>query len=519
MVVVIPVQDQDNFMRILFIFLALIGVNRSIAQNDLDAIRYSRLGTGGSARYMAMGGAFGALGADLSCSSTNPGALGLYKKGEFMFASGLRFTHNQGEISGKKTTMSNANFVFNSIGIALVWKAEKDPESRHVVTFANNQLCNFSNTTRIASNTNNNSIVKDMMNKAEGKTTKNLDYSYEGVAFNVFLIDTFYGKYFSFVDLKRTVKQTRDIETSGRANDLNFSYAYSSKDQFYFGMSLGIPKISYTSTTTHTELDEKDSMRVVITNTATQSFTTTYIDGLPAYYPDKLGFNSLTYTEFFSTNGSGFNVKLGMVARINDLVRIGAYYHSPTIFNLTDTYYYNMAATFDADVKNPVLNKFPEEGGYYTYKIITPSRYGASAGFVLNKRAAIGLDYELIDYRKAKLVSKNVSDFAGVNAVINSKYSIGHNLRTGIEYNVQPVMLRFGYVMQGSPFGAAFSGDFVKHTISLGFGFRTKSDFYFDFAWQKSLSTEDYVFFSTIAQKAKIKFDNSMLSATIGLKF
>lgn len=506
-------------MRILLILIALIGVNGLIAQNDLDAIRYSRLGIGGSARYMAMGGSFGALGADLSCASVNPAGLGLYRKGEFMFASGLRFTHNQGQINGKKTSLSNANFVFNSIGIALVWKAEKDPESRHVATFSNNQLSNFSNSTRISSYTNSNSIVKDMMNKTEGKTTNNLDYSYEGAAFNVFLIDTFYGKYFSFVDLKRTVLQTRDIVTSGKANDLGFSYAYSSKDKFYFGISLGVPKISYTSTTTHTELDDKDSMKVVVTNTATQSFTNTYVDGLPAYYPDKLGFNSLTYTEFFSTNGSGFNAKLGIVARINDVVRIGAYYHTPTILNLTDTYYYTMAATFDADVKNPILNKFPEEGGYYTYKIITPSRYGASAGIVINKRAAVGLDYELIDYRKARLVSKNVSDFAGVNAVINDKYSIGHTVKIGVEYNAHPLMLRLGYNMQGSPFGAAFAGDFVRHTVALGFGFRTKSDFYFDFAWQKSLSTEDYVFFSTIAQKAKIKFDNSMLSATIGLKF
>lgn len=506
-------------MRNLVLFITLFSALHFFSQNDIDAIRYSRLGAGGTSRYMGMAGAFGALGADLSCTSTNPAGLGLYRKGEFLFGAGLRFTHNQGQINGRKSTLSNANFALNSVGMALVWKSEKDPESRHVVSFANNQLANFSNNTRISSYTNSNSIVKDMMNRAEGKLVNNLDYSYEGAAFNVFLIDTFYGKYYSFVDLKRTVLQTRDIVTSGKANDLNFSYAYAAKDNFYFGLSLGIPRISYTSTTTHSEVDDKDSMKVAVTNTATQTFTSTYIDGLPAYYPDKLGFNSLTYSEFFSTNGSGFNVKIGAIARLNDFVRIGAYYHSPTIFNLTDTYYNTLTATFDANVKNPTIYKYPEEGGYFTYKIITPAKYALSAGFIVNKKAAIGLDYELIDYRTAKLISKNVSDFAGVNAVINDKYTVGHNVKAGIEYNLNPVMLRLGYNMMGSPFGASFTGNFVRHTIALGFGFRTKSDFYFDFAWQKCLSTEDYVFFSTIAQRATIKYDNSMLSATIGFKF
>ena len=33
------------------------------AQNDLDALRYSQITVGGNARFLSMGGAFGALGA------------------------------------------------------------------------------------------------------------------------------------------------------------------------------------------------------------------------------------------------------------------------------------------------------------------------------------------------------------------------------------------------------------------------------------------------------------------------
>ena len=52
------------------------------AQNAVDALRYSRINTGGTARYMGMSGAFGALGADFTSASTNPAGIGLYRSFE-----------------------------------------------------------------------------------------------------------------------------------------------------------------------------------------------------------------------------------------------------------------------------------------------------------------------------------------------------------------------------------------------------------------------------------------------------
>lgn len=42
------------------------------AQNEIDALRFSYTGNGGTARSLAMGNAFGALGADLSSLYVNP---------------------------------------------------------------------------------------------------------------------------------------------------------------------------------------------------------------------------------------------------------------------------------------------------------------------------------------------------------------------------------------------------------------------------------------------------------------
>jgi hypothetical protein len=49
------------------------------AQTIDEALWYSQLFYGGTARFQAMGGAFTALGGDLSVLSQNPAGLGIYR--------------------------------------------------------------------------------------------------------------------------------------------------------------------------------------------------------------------------------------------------------------------------------------------------------------------------------------------------------------------------------------------------------------------------------------------------------
>jgi long-subunit fatty acid transport protein len=492
------------------------------SQNDLDAIRYSRTGTGGSSRFVAMGGAFGALGADLTCSAYNPGGLGLYRKGEISFAGGLMRTDNKATLYKTTSSVSDLRFVFNNFGISVTWIPDKDPESRNVLAFTNTQTRNFFNSTRLTGYTNSSSIAKDMLNLANQYSsptslTGNLNYSYEGLGFNTYVLDTADNRFFSFVDTKRTVKQTRDIVNVGKVNDLNFSYAYSYKDKFYVGASLGIPQLQFESSTLHTEIDDKDSMRIGLT--PPDSYTTTYIDEPPAIYENKLGFHSLIYEEYFKTSGSGLNLKIGGVARVSDVVRVGLYYHTPTVYRLTDEYYNYMSVAFDAKPSSPVTLKEPENDAYFKYRLITPSRMGVNLGFIVGTRGAIGLDYEIVNYKKARLSSQDISDFAGVNSVIQRKYQPGHNIRIGGELNLSPFMIRTGYNMQGSPFGHVVSGDFVTHTISAGLGYRSKSNFFIDMAFAKNISIENYYLFTTLNTKGKIEFNSTLVTFTAGLRF
>lgn len=493
------------------------------AQNDLDAIRYSRVGVGGTARFVAMGGAFGAVGADLSCAAYNPAGLGIYRKGAMAFSAGLKTNNNTGTIYNKSTDLLTANLAFSNFGLALSWINKTDPDSRHLLAFTNTQIQNFSNSVSMSGYTNSQSIAKDMLNLANeykpqsGNILNNLYSSYEALGFRTYLIDTVNNNFFSSLDLKRSVRQTRDIVTTGRVNDLNFSYAYSFKDDSYFGLSIGVPQVKFSSTTTHSEFDDKDSMRVTMTSLNT--YTSTYIDGLPVTYTNTLGFNNLTYTEYFKTTGSGINLKLGYIKRVGDYLRLGAYYHTRTIYSLQDSYYSSINVAYDYSPSTPTYVKDPKEGGTYSYRVITPARLGLNAALLLGKKAVVAVDYERVNYRGAQLTSTNVADFAGVNTVIKNKYKAATNLRVGAEYNLNPLMFRVGYNMQGSPFGDVFSGAFVRNTFSAGLGFRTKNNLSLDFTMAKTLSTENYYLFTNLNTVSKINYSSTMLTVTLGAKF
>lgn len=67
----------------LITLLVYLFANLAYAQNEEDALRYSNVHLLGTARYMGLSGAYGAIGADFSTLSSNPAGIGLYRRSEF----------------------------------------------------------------------------------------------------------------------------------------------------------------------------------------------------------------------------------------------------------------------------------------------------------------------------------------------------------------------------------------------------------------------------------------------------
>src|SRR5690606_34054962 len=88
----------------------------TMAQNETDALRYSQLGFGGTARVQGLAGAQTALGADAGTMAGNPAGLGLYGRSEITFSPGFNFNNTSSFLNNTSTDDSRNNFNISQIG-------------------------------------------------------------------------------------------------------------------------------------------------------------------------------------------------------------------------------------------------------------------------------------------------------------------------------------------------------------------------------------------------------------------
>ncbi|MDP1744161.1 MAG: hypothetical protein Q8L90_01210, partial [Bacteroidota bacterium] len=85
-------------------------------QNDIDAIRYSQLTFGGTARFSSMAGSMGALGGDISTLSFNPAGIAIFRKTEFSISPSIFSQRTSSTYNTTNSTDRKLNFNFGNIG-------------------------------------------------------------------------------------------------------------------------------------------------------------------------------------------------------------------------------------------------------------------------------------------------------------------------------------------------------------------------------------------------------------------
>ena len=86
------------------------------AQDPDDALRTSWFTQNATARTMAIGGAMGSLGGDLSAAHINPAGIGLFKTNEFVISPGFNFGNNKMAYRGSDSTARHNSFQSGPIG-------------------------------------------------------------------------------------------------------------------------------------------------------------------------------------------------------------------------------------------------------------------------------------------------------------------------------------------------------------------------------------------------------------------
>jgi hypothetical protein len=495
----------------LIIWCGLVGFAAS-AQDDVDALRYSQTTFYGDSRFMAMAGSFGALGANVGCMNYNPAGIAVYRNGEFVLTPGIRVQNTKSLHYDSAATDFSTKFNISNIGFVTAWdQANPYPSSskayagwnqRHAFGISYNRLADFNSNFTINGTAPSTSMTQDFNNLAQGYGPSALNGSYEWLAYQTGLIYLYTNDTTKYMaDMNNATQaapilQTKNVKQSGRSGELAFTFAHAFDDKVYLGATLGVPLIKYSRNSTYTEFDSKSRVPY---------------------------FRSLQYEEQLVTSGSGVNLKVGGIYRVNESVRIGAYVHTPTLINMNDNYQYTMTSGFDNYVWIPANNDTALGGkqsytGFFKYRLYTPMRAGVSAAYVYKHFLAANIDAEFVDYGMARY-KDNGNYLNSMNLVIAKKYTGTANIRAGAELNLQPFVIRVGYAGYGSPFGS-FTGKFARSMYTAGVGFKHKSNTYFDLGVLYSRWKEDYYLYDPSLVNAT-SLSNSVVyvTATVGVKF
>lgn len=434
----------------------------------------------GTARYVGMGGAMEALGADLSTMSTNPAGIGLFRRSQVAGSFGL-VSQSEGKSfqDGSKTNAS-----FDQLGIVFSTRTGMHSYVNFGVNFHKNR--NF------------NHVLSAAARSIDG-SSQNRQTCIKGIRGD---LDTQYGE--SQVDNlydKMIVKDgtmfTYDSEgyqfdraQTGYIGEYDFNISGNINNRVYLGVTVGLKDVHYNS---YTEYSEKL---------------------LPQIDDD------VTYVgmrDDHKITGHGFEVKVGAIVRPveESPFRLGVSVSTPTFYKLTTS---NVSSIHD------VKGIQKEVRSDADFRFYTPWKFGLSLGHTVGNYLALGASYEYADYstNDMRTISGSGYDWDGYYYERSSTDTEmkRHTERTlkgvstlklGAEYKVDPMIsVRVGYnyvspmykesgvrdqTLQSSGTYMASTTDYTnwkatnRLTAGVGFAF---NQFKIDLAYQYSMRSGDF---------------------------
>ena len=98
---------MKNIRFTIVILCTLVGSTIVSAQSLYDAARFMGNDLNGTARFVGMGGAMGALGGDISTMGTNPAGIGIYRSSDVMTSFGFSNIGMKSTMNGSKNEQDN----------------------------------------------------------------------------------------------------------------------------------------------------------------------------------------------------------------------------------------------------------------------------------------------------------------------------------------------------------------------------------------------------------------------------
>ena len=544
--------------KITMIALAMFTAVGAGAQTIYDATNIAQKELNGTARFVGMGGAMGALGGDISTIGTNPAGIGIYRSNDAMFTFGYSMTGTESNYVGNKFETNKNRWSFDNAGFVIASKIGNHTPLRYVnfgFNYHKSKSFYKNMTMQGLMGSIDNQYVSQVRSMAQ-QATDAQDYVYHNYnqqrlnwESNDIYRDSEAG-WLGAVGYQGSLlfenRQTGSPDSydpyipseadayflsreRGGIDQYDFNISFNINDRFYFGVTLGAYDVDYNKYSLHDEM-----------------------------YTYKWEGNGQIYEEGYSLesfnriHGSGFDFKFGAIFRpIEDSpLRIGLAVHTPTYYKLT----YTTGALLTSDLFLPneagdetrtrtTVDTYSALGGRdmdRDFKLQTPWVFNASLGYTVGNNLALGAEYEYEDYSSMKFKYPEGDEMAWETRQADFNMKGVSTLRLGAEYKPIPAFsLRAGYNYST----AAYKKDAIKelpsnsintdtdfansksmNTFTLGIGYRFSS-FYADLAYKFDTYKSDfYPFYNDInglvtPPTTEVTNTRSKVLFTLGMRF
>lgn len=455
------------------------------AQNTDDLLRYSLLNPSGSPRFTAMGGAFGALGANFSGIAVNPAGMGLYSHDETSLSGSI--TSGGGKASYYGETHFDNKTKVNLPEASTLWmlynKEENTGLKRVQMGIGVNRLNDYTGAYLVSGFNPQSSYMEAVAAEnygavvpdERGDGTLNATGS---LAYQAYLLNDpdALGNFSTF--LGGNLNQFKRWYTTGNISEMAIAFSGNVADKVYIGMNFAVPFIHY-------------------------HYRSAFGESAPAGSRYPYDFQSYELGERFSVSGVGFTFKLGVIYQALPYMRIGAWFHTPTYYALKEDYKINLSANlvWPTDKDGNPLPGSPSGETYseYDYHIQTPLRAGAALGFIIGQYGVVDVEGEIVNYNGMRLkINDDWRYEQEINRQVEDIYQVGGVLRIGTEWRAGIGRFRAGYAFNSSPYrDKEINRNWANHTFSAGVGVAF-GRWAIDFAVAYYLQKENYYLYNIV---------------------
>jgi len=479
------------------------------AQSIYDGLLYSQNNYVGTARTLAMGNAFTALGGDLGSIGINPAGSAVSQYSQVTISPGVNITLSSAQgttINGStspfcfdrnvKTSKAraslpnvgaNVNFRLRNSGSLKSWS----------FGFVVNGTDTYNDETYAFGGHGLSSIAGSFAQGAEGINWEDLDQknAYKHcnnwnavMAYKSGMIAPRGSHDDSYIGATEKYSGDDDIYTAGMLdqsfgrtvrggkNDFLINFGFDIEDKLFLGANLGISTIDYNYYMYFKECAQN-----------IEDFKIEWYDGSYTY------FDNLRYQYNYFAKGSGVYGKFGAIFVPNKYIRVGAAVQTPTALRMEELWR-SSAECYFTDSQYSGDSTTPD--GNYNYTLVSPARY--NAGLAVNYgMGVVSVDYELVDYRTMKFKSNVIGEYDDTNMEIRQYFGASHNVRAGLEFKpIAQLALRAGY-------GITTSGErdqyrnvikYYDHSFSFGVGYSSRHNFFADIAVRGLKYHDEYIY-------------------------